>query len=185
MTRQKPTRVRETEKARREREAYEAHMARQQRLRDALAEQRLTDARSGSTLNPRTARPIVDERERQALEERRAPAASVTLPPEHALARTTDVETSHNAVPSRERRATQQASIMSLYRDHPNGLTADEVSVLLGDDLWRRVSDLRTNGYLAWKLVQHPNAPTGVLIPATRMARSGRQARVLVIKAEA
>lgn len=165
MTRQKPTRVRETSKARREREAYEAHIEQERRRREGTI----------------TARPIVDEREALGLAARRAPAASVTLPPAH-LARRSDVETSHAAAEhAPETRETQRSSIMALHREHPEGLTDDEVAVLLGDDVWRRCSDLRTLGLLAWKLVQHPTGPTGILIPATRMARSGRQGRVSIV----
>lgn len=123
---------------------------------------------------------IAEQRQRA----RPAPASSEHIPlvPLPAtLARTSDVETSHQAVPSAARRRTQQTAILALHREHPNGLTDDEVSVLLGDDVWRRCADLRTLGLLTWKLVQHPKGPTGVLVPATRAARSGRQARVSII----
>ena len=168
---------RETDKQRREREAYEAAIAAQREHPGARAVvPPLVD--SGGW---RPASPIIDEREALHAQERRAPAASVTLPPEK-LARRSDVETSHAAAEhAAETRETQRSSIMALHREHPNGLTDDEVSVLLGDEVWRRCADLRTLGLLTWKLVQHPNGPTGVLIPATRVARSGRQARVSIV----
>jgi hypothetical protein len=94
--------------------------------------------------------------------------------PAASLARRSDVETSHAAIPAAEARASQQAAIMRTHRALPNGLIDDEVSVLLGEEVWRRCAELRALGLLRWKLDAEGR-------PITRTARSGRQARVSII----
>lgn len=103
--------------------------------------------------------------------------------PAREIARTSDVETSHAAAAhAPDAKANQRREVLALHARHPGGLTDDEVSYLAGTDLWRRCSDLRKLGHLAWLMTTtSPSAPTGVPVPVTRKARSGRQGRVSIL----
>ena len=85
------------------------------------------------------------------------------------LARRADPNTSHAAARSLEN-CQRLNALIAIYRDAgAHGLTAEEAGDLAGfDGAWKRVSDLQRLGVIV---------DTG----ATRIARSNRQQRVLVI----
>lgn len=155
--------MRESDKKRRQREAYEEEMRRK----------RLEEVSSRTT--PPATPPTPGEGKPLAPPERAA-SSPPTEPRLEArkLSRSTDVETARAAgAHDLEGKQHQAMRVLQLHARHPDGLTDDEVDYLLGGNLWRRCSDLRRLGLIEWLIIDGA--------PVTRLARSGRRARVSVI----
>lgn len=104
------------------------------------------------------------------------------LPP---LARTSDVETSHDAAAAGDKHALRHICL-ALYADHPEGLVDDDLAIYAGysdghESYRRRGSDLRALGWTEWLMEDAGTTPTGILTPVRRKTSLGATARVSVI----
>lgn len=78
------------------------------------------------------------------------PASLLDTGQDHRLARNSDPQTSHDAIPSPYRLGSTKARILEVYRQAEGPLTPREAAELAGleRDGHKRVSDLRRDGWL-------------------------------------
>ena len=101
----------------------------------------------------------------------------INLLPTSYLSRTGDPSTSVEAAASMsESRKAMAKKLLLAFKNNPEGLTAEEASLLCGysaeNGAWKRVSDLKNAGLIEPKIVEGQES--------TRLSSSNRKQRVMI-----